>query len=277
MKKGLLTMILITLLLTLLVSCNVEAPPNGGSESGSETPTGESVFCEHTYGEWITEKEATCTDGGSEYAECTKCGEKKTKIKIALDHIRRGDKCTRCGCTLESIGLEFTSNGDGTCSVSGLGTCIDIDIVIPSKSPEGDTVVSIGDKAFWKGVYIKSVYIPECVKSIGDYAFYGQSMLEKINIPNGVTSIGEAAFMGCNGLRTVVLPENLCIIEICAFSDCENLMYVYFENTGIWSVDDMLTTPDEDENIKVEFTDDEKQNAEYLTSTYSGFYRFTRK
>ena len=31
-----------------------------------------------------------------------------------------------------SKGLVFVSNEDGTCSVSGIGTCIDTDIKIPS-------------------------------------------------------------------------------------------------------------------------------------------------
>ena len=39
-----------------------------------------------------------------------------------------------------SEGLKFTSNGDGTCSVSGIGTCTDTEIVIPPVSPMGDAV-----------------------------------------------------------------------------------------------------------------------------------------
>lgn len=283
MKKNLFTAIFLILVLTLLVSCNVEKSPNGGGESSSKTPGSESAPaiapCEHTYGEWITEKEPTCTNSGSEYAECTKCGEKKTLIIRTLEHNidRNTLECTRCGYVAISTGLEFTSNGDGTCTLRSVGTCRDEDIIIPSVSPNGDVVTSIGDRAFSAVYYIENITIPDGVTSIGEHAFAGQSALTSINIPNGVISIGEAAFMGCSGLGNIVLPESLSVIEICAFSGCENLRYVYFENTGIWSVDDMLMTPDKDENIKVEFTDDEEQNAEYLTSTYSGFYRFTRK
>ena len=44
-----------------------------------------------------------------------------------------------------SQGLEFTSNGDGTCYVSGIGTCTDLDIAVPPTSPDGDTVTAIGN------------------------------------------------------------------------------------------------------------------------------------
>ena len=41
-----------------------------------------------------------------------------------------------------SAGLLYTSNSDGTCYVSGIGTCTDTDIVIPDISPAGDVVAS---------------------------------------------------------------------------------------------------------------------------------------
>ena len=47
-----------------------------------------------------------------------------------------------------SEGLKFTSNGDGTCYVSGIGSCTDTVVNIPPTSPEGDTVTSIGVNAF---------------------------------------------------------------------------------------------------------------------------------
>ena len=49
--------------------------------------------------------------------------------------------------TPPSQGLAYISNGDGTCFVSGIGTCTDTDVVIPAVSPAGDTVTGIGDEA----------------------------------------------------------------------------------------------------------------------------------
>lgn len=46
-----------------------------------------------------------------------------------------------------SKGLTFASNGDGTCSVSGIGTCTDTDVKIPPVYNE-EKVTGIGDCAF---------------------------------------------------------------------------------------------------------------------------------
>ena len=96
-----------------------------------------------------------------------------------------------------SEGLEFTSNGNGTCYVSDIGSCTDKDVVIPSVSPDGDKVTGIGNHAFEKCGAITSVTIQNGVKSIGHYAFYKCSSLASITIPNSVTSIGEYAFSSC--------------------------------------------------------------------------------
>ena len=93
--------------------------------------------------------------------------------------------CSECGVTHKvetdepdvpikySEGLEFTSKGNGTCYVSGIGTCTDLDVVIPPVSPEGETVISIGLKAFFCCDSLTSVKIPTTVTSIDYYAFFG--------------------------------------------------------------------------------------------------------
>ena len=92
-----------------------------------------------------------------------------------------------------SEGLSFTSNGDGTCYVSGIGTCTDTEIIIPSLSPGGDIVSSIDSGAF-KYKNITSVSIPDSVVSICDEAFWSCSGLTSITIGNGVTYISCDAF-----------------------------------------------------------------------------------
>ena len=121
-----------------------------------------------------------------------------------------------------SEGLEFTSNGDGTCSVSGIGTCTDTEIVIPPVSPSGDTVTGIGEYAFWYDRWgidqdsalasITSVTIPDTVTDIGAWAF-SDSPLTEVHIPNGVKNIGSSAFLGCANLKYIVLPESVTVIE----------------------------------------------------------------
>ena len=121
--------------------------------------------------------------------------------------------------------LSFTSNGDGTCYVSGIGTYTDLDVVIPPTSPEGDTVISIGDMGFTSCTNITSVTIPDSVTSIGDYAFSNCDSLTSVTIPDSVTSIGNYAFSGCSSLTSVTIPDSVMSIGNGAFSGCSNLSY----------------------------------------------------
>ena len=60
-----------------------------------------------------------------------------------------------------------------------------------------DSVTNIGDGAFYKCEYLKSINMPDSVTNIGDYAFVGCESLTSINIPNSVTNIGRSAFCTC--------------------------------------------------------------------------------
>ena len=125
-----------------------------------------------------------------------------------------------------SQGLEYESLGDGTCCVIGIGSCTDTDIVIPSTSPEGDIVTSIGDAAFSECSSLTSVEIPDSVTSIGDAAFIVCTGLTSVVIPDSVTSIGDQAFWGCIGLSSVVIPDSVTSIGNYAFGSCTSLSSV---------------------------------------------------
>jgi len=116
---------------------------------------------------------------------------------------------------------EYISNQDGTCYVndfSGAG-----DFVIPSVSPNGDRVTSIGKEAFAGCSGMTSITIGDNVTSIGDYAFSGCSGLTTIAIPDSVTSIGDAAFSVCSGLTGIVIPNSVTSIGDYTFSGCSGL------------------------------------------------------
>lgn len=78
--------------------------------------------------------------------------------------------------------LEYTSFGNGTCAVSGIGSITDIYLVIPEKSPNGDVVISIGEKAFFENTTLKAVQIPSTVMNIGNMAFGGCLSLVYISV-----------------------------------------------------------------------------------------------
>lgn len=109
---------------------------------------------------------------------------------------------------LSSKGLLFESMGNGTCLVSGIGSCRDSVLLLPEKSPEGDTVIGIGNYAFRGCTQLKGIELTPNIRTIGAYAFYGSS-LESVTVPAETVSIGEYAFCGCYSLRSIdVLPEN---------------------------------------------------------------------
>ena len=146
---------------------------------------------DHSFGDWLTVKNPTVTEQGTKERYCA-CGAKETDSIPMLK---------------ASEGLEFTSNGDGTCYVSGIGTCRDTDVVIPS-THNGLLVTSIGNGAFDYCSRLTSVVIPDSVTSIGQYAFSGCSSLESVVIPDSVTSIDSTAFYDCDSLTGIKVDSN---------------------------------------------------------------------
>lgn len=140
--------------------------------------------------------------------------------------------CVTGLCLMASCGaeepecLEFVSNGDGTCYVSGIGTCTGGKIVIPEKSPEGDVVTGIGSYAFVLNTNITEVVIPESVTNIDSYAFYRCSMLQSVEIPPSVKKLGRGVFYGCGALSKATVPEGVPEIGDDLFYGCNSLQYV---------------------------------------------------
>jgi hypothetical protein len=121
-----------------------------------------------------------------------------------------------------SVGLEFDSNGNGTCCLIGLGDCTDTAIVIPMRSPDGDLVTEIDSNVF-KNKPITSVTLPESLTDIPRRAFLGcdsltdvyfdgseaqwnevniasgNEPLENANIHFGVKTIYTVTFVDYNG------------------------------------------------------------------------------
>lgn len=145
------------------------------------------------------------------------------------------------GCGAKSSeGLEFKSNGDGTCTWVGLGTCTDIEIVVPEKNGE-ETVVSVGEEVLKRKEGIIKVTLPNTIKELEEDALaYNGSLLEidfgtgleiigknavghceklsKINLPNGLKEIGNLAFSNDSSLTEVIIPDGVETIGDSAFS-----------------------------------------------------------
>ena len=191
--------------------------------------------CEHYGCEIYYGINPTCTEPGLTWGwGCSVwgCGEvykaQETIDPLGHDYVNR--VCTRCGDIWYSEGLAFTSNGDGTCYVSGTGTCTDTVIAIPPISPDGDSVTSIGVRAFYKCLSLTGIVIPDSVTIISNYAFEGCSDLMSINIPDGVIIIGDSAFRGCSSLTSITIPDGVISIYGRAFADCSSLASINIPN-----------------------------------------------
>ena len=86
-----------------------------------------------------------------------------------------------------------------------------------------DSLMEIGDNAFYYCINLANITIPEGVTSIGNHTFYGCINLAGASLPDGLTYIGEQAFYGCISLTDIALPNGIKEIKSRAFSGCSRL------------------------------------------------------
>ena len=166
-------------------------------------------------------------------------------------------QCKYCNCDYFSQDLKFTLSSSGTSYVvSGIGSCVDSDIIIPANY-KGKPVVSIISEAFSGCDFITSVSIGRNIMSIGRYAFkdcsilksitwdaenctdaglYGDSIfanclnVTKATISNNVKTIPAFAFQGCKNLTSISIGNRVSSIKNSAFRYCSKLSYITVAN-----------------------------------------------
>ena len=142
-----------------------------------------------------------------------------------------------------STGLDFRSNGDGTCAVSGVGSCTSACILIPPTSPAGDTVTAILPYAFAEGI-VGAIELPSTVTTLTAESFAGCVRLSYVRVASGNTSFLEydgvlytadgTTLLYCPAARsatTLQLHPSLRRIAAGAFSACSELTTVCFNGT----------------------------------------------
>lgn len=241
----------------------------------------------------------TCTAGGlTEGAYCQVCkavtvpqtsieelGHQMTHSVIKPTETADGytlHSCSRCTYSYQDnytqfvppSAFKYSSLGDGTCALIGLYDTTMTEYLIPEKSHDGETVVAIGEKVFFKHAMVQSISIPNTVKEVGQWAFaqcpelkqikgseYLQRIaggafqeneaLEVLDL-SGATELGSYLCMGDTSLREVKLCDDLTELPQGAFGGCTALKTITlpsklqtikisaFQNTAI----ENITLPD---------------------------------
>ena len=142
-------------------------------------------------------------------------------------------------------GLSFASNGNGTCTLVGLGTCTDVCIVIPERSPAGDRVTSIAPRALYSCSFVTAIQIPASVSSIGELAFADCDNLVfiSVNVKNpyycdvdGVLYTADLytllAYPAMHSGSSISIGETTYRISEMAFYNCAYLSHVYYAGSA---------------------------------------------
>lgn len=145
---------------------------------------------------------------------------------------------------MNGVGLVFEGLGGGTCRVSGIGTCRDAFVVIPERSPNGDTVIEIGDRALMGCETVTAIQIPSTVNRIGELALAACPNLIYVSVNEGNTAFrdSEGVLYTADGTTlllyppmragsTVYLSRSVTDIADMAFYQCAYLSSVRYAGT----------------------------------------------
>ena len=85
-----------------------------------------------------------------------------------------------------------------------------------------ESLVKIGDQAFWRCSTLQHITLPNGLKSIWRHAFQGCTSLQSVTIPAGLEKIYGGAFDGCRGLTELILPDGI-ELDSDSFRGCTGL------------------------------------------------------
>ena len=95
---------------------------------------------------------------------------------------------TEAATTEKKDDLLFQSNGDGSCTLVGLGSYEGSVLYVPEKNVKGETVRAIADCALEGCASLTEIYIPATVRQIGSGAFVGCTSLTAFSVAPASTA-----------------------------------------------------------------------------------------
>ena len=168
----------------------------------------------HSFSDWKDITPATCTTDGEQTRTCTKCQYKETATVYALGHDIQNNVCTRCGATATE-GLRFKYvQGDGIDGVF----CIGWD----EEHAEGHGYSHNETEYGTLDLIIPDVYEGYPVIGVSQewaYSFLGDLCIRSVTLPDSVIYIGDQTFQDCNYLQSVSVGPYLDYLGSGAFED----------------------------------------------------------
>ncbi|MGN1316521.1 MAG: leucine-rich repeat protein [Acutalibacteraceae bacterium] len=212
----------------------------------------------HTFGEWVAEKEPTCTQSGNKCKTCSRCGgvysqsiaptghdySTEWTVDISPTCTTEGSKshhCSRCGdkgdiTPLAALGHKFVLKSALTshphtetyeCSVCGAVKTEDtlsphcLECNFDVATTESGTYRLLSYTGTEAEVSIPCEYEGASVTTVGNDCFSGNTFITSVEIEEGVKAIESRAFMNCTSLERVVIPvsvKSMGDLIFCGFS-----------------------------------------------------------
>ena len=106
--------------------------------------------------------------------------------------------------------------------IKNYGIDVEYDFTISNYNTESTSPYVILNKEEFNNS-VKKIIIPDTVIRIGNFAFYGCNNIIQIELPDSITSIGRYSFSGCLNLSSIVMSERVINIGASAFYGCGKL------------------------------------------------------
>ena len=215
--------------------------------------------CSHSYGEWKTVLQPTCTENGRAESVCKKCGEIGSKTVAAIEHKfvdyayngnetctsvgTRTATCDRLGCNEKStVAMPGVPKGhiynDGECISCHTKAFLLTDEPFDVSATEADNVkVKIYRAAdghieidiFGNGK-MKDFASCDDAPWTKDY----KNSIVTVHIYEGVSSVGDNAFSSFSNLTKVVIGNDVSDIGSNSFSQTNTPSAVYIDDIATW-------------------------------------------
>ena len=140
------------------------------------------------------------------------------KVRYIITNNEEGNRMVAVG-TGNSSRLAVDADYDGALTIPKTFTY----------SGEEYTVTEVAPYAFYN-CGLSAIDLPESVMSIGESAFYGCTSLSEVTGAEGLISINPYAFYNCSALTSIFIPKTTSTIGDYAFYGCTSLSQVVMED-----------------------------------------------